>query len=200
MWYDFVGWIRIEFEIKNTILGSVFIILILSQMEKGVRYFLNELKKFDSVLSSENKRWVEIDEIVFLLCHTGHISWLSAFAKETGRWSFANGVLYLIRQFYNKFNRPVSYFFSLNENSSNESIFFLYKDRLLIKGLLEKGCNNAVYASLLTRQILNELNLRINWSFLQRLELTLKEYPSLLALFISIFWSIIAILIAIFDD
>lgn len=49
MWYDFVGWIRIEFEIKNTILGSVFIILILSQMEKGVRYFLNELKKFDSV-------------------------------------------------------------------------------------------------------------------------------------------------------
>ena len=169
-------------------------------MEKELLHFLSELNKFEKVLPRHNKWGVEFDEVIFLLCHTGHISWLSAFAKRIGKWNFANGVVYLIYQFYKKVGRKVSYFLSLNENLWNESIFFLYKDRLLTKGLLEKGCDNAVYPSLLTRNILNELNLKINWSSLQKLEFILKEYPSLLALFISIFWSITAILIAFFDD
>lgn len=167
-------------------------------MRKDLWYFLNELKKFDSALWLENKRWVEIDEIIFLLCFTGHISWLSAFAKEIGTWNFASGVINFIYQFYKKFNRPISYFLSLHEQGSPVVVFSSYNDRLLTKGLLEKA-NKSIHASLLAREILNELNLKINWSFFQKLELFLKEYPSLLALFISIFWSITAILIAIFD-
>ena len=197
MRYDSIDWVKIELKTKNTILGSVFLFLFLLNEERFM-IFLNELKKFDSALWTENKRWVEIDEIIFLLCFTGHISWLSLFAKKIGTWSFASGVVNLIYQFYKKFNRPISYFLSLNEHVAPGVVFCSYNDRLLTKGLLEKS-NKSTHASLLARNILNELNLKINWSFFQKLELFLKEYPSLLALFISIFWSITAILIAIFD-
>lgn len=167
-------------------------------MEKELLHFLSELNKFEKVLPRHNKWGIEFDEVIFLLAHTWHIKGLTDFVQWWFWKWFIHGIAKLICKYFDFYKKTDTYFLSSLRWNDPRDIAIRYDNKLRLKWYKEK-IDTKLQVSQLGRNILNELDIKVNWSWKQKMEVFLQEHPSLLALWIAILWSIVSICIAIFD-